>query len=79
MLIPELAEIIFITNSGLDTAYELGPVVLMSTDLLRTTLFFQMVSFKPEIRLVLHCQFLTYVNYKLFFQKVYFCWFLALC
>lgn len=43
MLIPELAEVIFITTSGLDSASEFVPVVLISTDLLRKTLFFQMV------------------------------------
>lgn len=34
MLIPKLAEMIFITGPGLDTVYEFVPVVLISTDLL---------------------------------------------
>lgn len=55
MLIPELAEVIFITTSGLDSASEFVPVVLISTDLLNDFIFPDGQSFKQEIRLVLHC------------------------
>ena len=74
MLIPEVVEIIFMTNSRQDPAHEFVLVEMISTDLLGTIYSSQMVRVFSSRQnwLCIVCYFLMYVNYIFSFGKVYF-------